>query len=107
VPAGERAGALLDALASASAAERERFAAEGFAPAVVARRGAQGLVELLERMRGDLGDGFRVRGFRPGENDGLVVVLAPAGGPGPMQISLEVEPAPPHRIAGIGVQLGE
>jgi CubicO group peptidase (beta-lactamase class C family) len=107
VPAGERAGALLDALASASAAERERFAAEGFASAVVARRGAQGLVELLERMRGDLGDGFRVRGFRPGESDGLVVVLAPAAGPGPMQISLEVEPAPPHRIAGIGVQLGE
>lgn len=107
VPAGERAGALLDALAAASAAERERFAAEGFAPAVVSRRGARGLVELLERMRGDLGDGFRVRGFRPGENDGLVVVVAPAAGPGPMQITLEVEPAPPHRIAGIGVQLGE
>jgi CubicO group peptidase (beta-lactamase class C family) len=105
--AGERAGTLLDALAAPSAAERERFAAEGFAPPVVARRGADGLRELLSRMRGDLGEGFRLRGFRPGEGEGLVVVLAPAGGPGPMQITLEVEPQPPHRIAGIGVQLGE
>jgi len=107
VAAGERAGELLDALASASAAERERFATEGFAPAVVARRGARGLAELLERMRGDLGAGFRVRGFRPGDDDGLVVVLTAAGGPGPLQISLAVEPEPPHRIAAIGVQLGE
>ncbi|MCM2269694.1 MAG: beta-lactamase family protein, partial [Thermoanaerobaculia bacterium] len=101
-PAGERAGALLDALAAASGAERERFAGEGFAPAVVARRGAQGLVELLERMRGDLGEDFRLRGFRPGQNDGLVVVLAANAGPGPMQITLDVEPGAPHRIAGIG-----
>jgi len=105
-PAGERAATLLDALASADAQARAAFAADGFGEGPRARRGLDGLVKLLERMRGDLGD-FRLKGYRPGDEGGLVVVLTPGDRPGPMQIELEVGRDEPHLIEGIGVMLGE
>jgi CubicO group peptidase (beta-lactamase class C family) len=105
-PAGDRAAALLDALAAGDDAARARFADEGFAPALLARRGRDGLLAMLARMRGDLGT-FTVRGYRTGEKGGIVVVLAPGSIPAAMKIELEVEAAPPHRIAGMGVVLGD
>jgi hypothetical protein len=104
--AGERAATLLDALASADPAARVQFATDGFGAAPRARRGLEGIVQLLERMKGDLGD-FKLKGYRPGEEGGIVVVLTPGDKPGPMQIELEIEPEAPHRIGGIGVMLGD
>jgi CubicO group peptidase (beta-lactamase class C family) len=104
--AGERAAALLDALAAPEAAARAAFAADGFGAGPRARRGVEGLAQLLERMRGDLG-AFRLAGYRPGEAGGLAVVLAPERGPDRMTVELEVEPDPPHRIAALGVTRGE
>jgi CubicO group peptidase (beta-lactamase class C family) len=104
--AGERAAALLDALAAPDAPLRAKFAAEGFAPGVLARRGVDGLVQLLERMRGDLRS-FALKGFAPRESGGLLVALAPEGDAGTMTIELEIEREAPHRIAGISVTLGD
>jgi len=103
---GDRAAAFLDALAAADPAARAKFAHEGFGARPKSRRGEDGLVKLLERMRGDLGE-FKLLGFRHGEEGAFVVVLAPADKPGPMQIELEIERDAPYLIAGIGVMLGE
>jgi len=104
-PEGERAGLLLDALAATAPETRAAFAADGFGEAMRARRTEDEHRALLERMRGDLGE-FRVRGFVRGD-DGLLVALEPGNAPGPMKITLRVEPAPPHRISGLSVQLGD
>jgi len=105
-PAGQRAAALLDALASTDDSSRRAFAADGFAPSMITRRGADALAGLLERMHGDLGT-FTLRGYRPTESGGIVVVLVPGEGPGPMTIELEIEPGGTHRIGGLDVELGD
>jgi CubicO group peptidase (beta-lactamase class C family) len=103
--AGERAGTLLDVLAAADPAARRAYATTGFTSAVTEQRGVEGLVALLERIRGDVVP-IELRGYaaRPG---GIDVVLRFAHGPAPLRIKLEVEPEPPHRIAGIAVQVGD
>ena len=104
--AGETAARLLDALASADPAARAGFARESFGAGPKTRRGEDGIVKLLERMKGDLG-AFQLRGYRREDGGGLTLVLTPGDQPGPMKIELEFEPEPPHRIGGIGVTLGE
>jgi len=104
-PEGERAGLLLDVLAAPGPDARAAFAADGFGAAMRARRTPDEHRALLERMRGDLGD-FALRGFAR-VDEGLLLVLEPGTAPGPMKITLQVEREPPHRISGLGVQLGD
>lgn len=103
--AGERAATLLDALAAESPEARRAFAATGFAPEVVTRRGPEGLLDLLERLRGDLG-GFTLAGYRP-TPAGIEIALASDREPAPFRLKLTVEPAAPHRLAGLSVQIGD
>jgi CubicO group peptidase (beta-lactamase class C family) len=106
-PAGERAGELLTALTGMDEAGRRAWVPEAFASEVIERRGVDGLVSITGRLAVDAGD-FTVRGFRAGPNGGehqVGVVLERAGGP-PMEISVEVEPEAPHRLSGVGVEVG-
>ncbi len=111
-PAGLRAGELLSAVTTTDLAARRSFAESGFAPAMLERRGVDGLVGLLARMRGDLvpedaqGDGFEVRGTRSGGPGEVTVVLERRKRP-PMEITVKIEPAGPHRITALGVEIGD
>jgi hypothetical protein len=107
-PAGARAGELLTALVSLDESARRAWVETAFAPAVIERRGVDGLVAILGRLAGDAGE-FTVQGVRlepAGAGERIRVALARAGGP-PMEISFDVEPDAPHRISGVGVEVGD
>lgn len=104
-PAGLRAGELLAALATPEAAARRAFVESTFAPEVVERRGVDGLVESLGQLAEEVGV-FRVKSLRPGGEARLGVVLEREGRPAALELSVEVEPTPPHRISGLGVEIG-
>ncbi len=100
---GERAAELLEAITTGDAAARKKWVETIFAPALVQRRGAEGLAASLGQLRDELGE-FRLLGARTQES-GVVVDLETAGTP--VQLELELEPEPPHRIVSLGVQKGD
>lgn len=104
-PAGLRLGELLAALAATEPGARRAFVERAFAPAVIERRGVEGLVEILGRLAEDVGE-YEVKGVRPGGETRLGVALDREGRPEPMEIEVEVEPEAPHRIVGIGIEVG-
>ena len=99
----QRAAELLEAIATTDDAWRRQFLAEAGAPALLERRGIDGLASALEMMRQDLGPFRVVRTLRT--ETGITVVLDTAGSPTQLEIGMEA--APPHRIVAIGLQRGD
>lgn len=107
-PAGERAGELLTALTDLDDSRRRAWVPGAFAPGVIERRGVDGLVQILGRLAEDAGE-FTIQGIRlepAGAGERIRVALARDGRP-PMEISVDVEPDAPHRISGVGVEVGD
>ena len=105
-PPGEaraRAEAFFAALASGDAAKFEAMAQDQFSPELLARRGPQERKGLLERMKDDFGQ-FTLAGVEP---EGDVVRLNVRGSTGLQgRIELVLDPAPPHKVARLGVEVG-
>ena len=81
----------------------EAMAQAHFTPAALARRSAAERRQLFERLHGDFGTIQVERVLREGDTLNLKVT----GSTGlEATINLELEPEPPNRIAGLGVEVG-
>ena len=81
----------------------EAMAQANFTPAALARRSAAERRQLFERLHGDFGTIQVERVLREGDTLNLKVT----GSTGlEATINLELEPEPPNRIAGLGVEVG-
>jgi|GEM_PF-731066 len=100
-PAGRVAAALLATVRAGDTAAVRRFVGERMTEEFQARP-MERTQALFARMRGDFGAG-RIVVAEPGANSLRVVMESERGR---FTINLAVEPAPPHRIAGLRVRMG-
>ena len=99
------ARAFFDALASGSADQFEAMAQERFAPALLARRTPAERAQMVARIRGDFGT-MTLGGMR-NVNDGQMTLSVRGSTGMGGQIQLSVDPAPPHRITQVGIEVGD
>lgn len=98
------ARAFFEALASGKTEAFETMAQARFAPDHLAKRTPADRRDFVQRLSDDLGT-MTLAGLRP--VDGERIALNVKGSTGAMaRIELRLEPAPPHRIVGIGVEVG-
>ncbi|HEX9937311.1 MAG TPA: S41 family peptidase [Longimicrobium sp.] len=97
-PAGRRAAALFQTVMSGDTMAVRAFVAEQMA-GEFQEMPMERHQQMFARLRGSLGS-YQITSVREQPN-GLVLIVN--GVRGPLRISMEVEPAPPHRIAGLGV----
>lgn len=102
-PGEDRVLAYFRAFNSGSAAEVESFVQANFTPQALQRRNADERRAMFEQLRGAHGK-FTVAGLRT-SNDGLNVDARDEHGV-TLQFRFTIEPAPPHRIAGLGINIG-
>jgi D-alanyl-D-alanine carboxypeptidase len=106
-PAAEaeaHAQAFFQALASGDPEAFERMAQEHFAPELLSRRTPQERRELVERLKADLG-ALSLSAIRVEAGSSIVLAVSGSRG-GQARIEVGPEPAAPHRIARLGIQLG-
>lgn len=102
-PGEDRVLAYFQAFNSGSAAQVEAFAQANFTPQALQRRNADERRAMFDQIRGAHGK-FTVANIRT-SNDGLHVDVEDANGE-TLQFRFTIEPAPPHRIAGLGINIG-
>lgn len=102
---GLRAAEFLEAVVSGDETMRKKVVAESMSPGVVQRNGAERLMTMFDSLREELGT-FEVRGVRPSGDSGVDIVLDLATGM-TMLIQLKLETAEPHRIDGVGIEVGD
>ena len=93
-----------DALASGKPEQFEAMAQERFAPDHLATRTPEDRKNLFQRLNEDLGM-MTLAGVQNVDGERLVLTVKGSTG-ATARIDLRVEPAPPHRIVGIGIQVG-
>lgn len=98
------ARAFFDALASGNSQTFEVMARERFAPDHLAKRTPADRKDLVERLAGDLGK-MTLASVQNIDNEHLVLVVNGSTGT-TARIELRVDPAPPYRITGIGIEVG-
>ena len=102
-PGEERALGWVRAFNSGSAEQMEAFAQANFTPEVLARRDAAGRATLYQQLRQRHGD-LTVTGVLD-EGGPLTVKVRPERGPA-MALKFEIQPAPPHRLTNLGIEIG-
>ncbi|HEX6085984.1 MAG TPA: serine hydrolase domain-containing protein [Thermoanaerobaculia bacterium] len=102
-PGEERALGWVRAYNSGSAEQMEAFALAHYTPEVLARRDAAGRRALFEQMQQRHGK-LTVESVAA-ENGELRLEVKPERG-GAMALTFRVEPAAPHRIAGLAIDIG-
>lgn len=102
-PAGSHAHAMLRAVRQGDEAAIRRFFAEHVDPGFREEFPMEEHLRMFRRMNADFGDGELVRFEAAGPGAASFQVRSPRSG-ATFQIELELEPQPPHRIAGIGVR---
>ncbi|HSU15633.1 serine hydrolase [Longimicrobium sp.] len=101
-PAGRAAAALLETMRGGDTAAIRRFVAERMGERFQSRPWDRTLA-LFRRMRGDFGSG-RVVAARATDGGIRVTLASPRGR---FDLNLGVEPAPPHRIVDLSVEVSE
>jgi len=102
-PGEDRVLAYFQAFNSGSAEQVELFAQANFTPQALQRRNADERRAMFEQIRGAHGK-LTVAGIRA-SNDGLRIDVEDANGE-TLQFRFTIESAPPHRIAGLGINIG-
>jgi D-alanyl-D-alanine carboxypeptidase len=108
VPAAHRslAEALVAALSTGDPATFEAFAQAHFAPVALQRRTPANRRQFLEQLHGELGRLTLVEVIASGPS-ALRVKVRSANGQLTGVLALDLEPAPPHRILAMGVDVGQ
>jgi len=104
-PRAQTAAGFLDALSLKAEEERKAYVAKAFDEGSIERNGIDRLVELLVRLRGDLGE-FDYRGLGDIEG-GVEVRLFSTSEQMPFRLRMKIEPKSPYRISGLAVEAGE
>jgi D-alanyl-D-alanine carboxypeptidase len=99
-----RVDAFATALGSGDAGQYEAMARDAFAPDLLAKRSAADRKAFVERIRADFGALTVQRVRRAPDGPHTMHVRGSTGLEG--RIELTIEEAPPHRITGIGVEVG-
>ncbi len=103
-PTGRAASAFLDAVSQADAAAHRTFVEERLTPDFRNAFPMDVHLEQLQRMHDDFGD-FELFGVeKTGPNEAKLMLLQRASGRR-FVVTLAVEPQPPHRIAGLEVEV--
>jgi len=102
-PGEDRVLAYFQAFNSGSAEQVESFAQANFTPQALQRHNADERRAMFDQLRGAHGK-FTVAGVRT-SNSGLDVDVRDENGE-TLQFRFTIEPAPPHRIAGLGINIG-
>ena len=102
-PGEDRVLGYFQAFNSGNAEQVESFAQANFTPQALQRRNADERRAMFDQLRGAHGK-FTVANIRT-SNDGLHVDVEDANGD-TLQFRFTIEPAPPHRIAGLGINIG-
>jgi D-alanyl-D-alanine carboxypeptidase len=102
---GSVARAFFDALASGKPERFEAMAQERFAPALLARRTPAERAQMVARIRGDFGT-MTLGGIRNVNDEQVIVTVRGSTGMAG-RIQLSVEPAAPHRITLVSIEVGD
>jgi CubicO group peptidase (beta-lactamase class C family) len=100
-----RVDTFVAALGSGDAGQYEAMAQDAFAPDLLAKRSAADRKAFVERIRADFGALTVQRVRRAPDGPHTIHVRGATGLEG--RIELTIEEAPPYRIIGIGVEVGE
>jgi CubicO group peptidase (beta-lactamase class C family) len=99
-----RVDAFVDALRGSSADAYEAMAQAHFSPGLLARAAPADRRAMFERIRGDFG-AITVTSVRVVDGVASIAARGATGTSGTFELTLE--PAPPHRVTRIGVEIGD
>jgi D-alanyl-D-alanine carboxypeptidase len=99
------ARAFFDALASGKPEQFEAMAQARFSPVLLARRTPAERAQMVERIRGDFGT-MTLGGIGNVTDDQVMLVVRGSTGMAG-RIQLTIEPAPPHRITLVSIEVGD
>jgi len=102
-PAGERLGAFLEAFASGDETRLRAFIETSYAPAALADRPAADRAAFLRKVFQDQG-ALRIEKVETTAAASIDAVVVGAASGRRLRLHLAVEPAPPHKILGVGLQ---